>query len=412
MQEATETEARQRDRHPLRAAIFFGLVLIAFGMFYSLYLEPRIQHLPAGSWWRNFDVWVPVQPARYVATGAYAFLYGANRLWVAGPLLPVLLAPAVAIGDRLGLMSSIPYLLPRPTMWLLYGPYALAFGVLPLVAVRRLAVSLRAASERTVARQPLAALQMWILLLALVPAAAIYGHYEDVIALGLMLLALDGVFRGKETSSAVLIGLAVGFKQWGLLGVPLLVPSIPHGRRLRWLVIALGVDVVIYGPLVFDWHHTYTVHAHPFVFPDRGHLALWFLGRVEPLTTNGLRLFTLPLAVLAGWYLAKRPTRAATLGGFALVFFARVLSEPVAYPYYLAVPLTFLLLHEDLRTGRPWRTVVLGTAMMLLFAWEPNPYLWWALELALAIAIMGPAARDFVRPTDLATGAAPLPATN
>ena len=269
-----EPPAPARDRHPWRAAIVLTLGLIAGSLAWTMWLNPLLHHLHY--WVISVDSWAPLAAGRYVSSGAYVYLYQADPNWVAGPLLPVLLAPVAAIQDALKLtsrstggfavnvggtlrLSDVPY----PSIWVVYVSYAMALCVIPLVAVRRVAW---AAWARTSDADPGAgptAVQVVVAGLGLSMAAAYWMHDEDVLGLAMLLFAIAAVWRGRWTSAAVWCGISIAFKQWTLLPALLLVARVPRGDRRRFVLVALGIPAVLYGiPLAVDWRTTSTALFH------------------------------------------------------------------------------------------------------------------------------------------------------
>jgi hypothetical protein len=79
------------DRHPRRAAIWIGVGVILAGMTLQIWIIPTVNDL--GYWWISEDAWTPIGPSRAVAEGRPGDLYAADPRWIAGPLVPILLAP-------------------------------------------------------------------------------------------------------------------------------------------------------------------------------------------------------------------------------------------------------------------------------------------------------------------------------
>src|SRR5436309_1110022 len=93
-----------------RAAVALGVVAIAVTM-----LGGFVQ----GAWFRQDrgwqiagDVWVPLRAAEAIANGRLTHLYASTPLFVAMPLLPILLVPVAEVGRVLHLTQSIPTEIP------------------------------------------------------------------------------------------------------------------------------------------------------------------------------------------------------------------------------------------------------------------------------------------------------------
>jgi hypothetical protein len=70
------------------------------------------------------------------------------------------------------------------------------------------------------------------------------GHPEEVLAIALATAAVLAAVRGRGTSAAVLLGLAVGTKQWALLAAPCVLLALP-GQRLATAVKAGATALVL-----------------------------------------------------------------------------------------------------------------------------------------------------------------------
>ncbi len=78
-----------------------------------------------------------------------------------------------------------------------------------------------------------------------------YFHPEDVLALGLLLLALSLASESHWGWAGVALGLAFGSKQWVLLAVPPLIAMAPGRRaKARLLGAAFGAVAVVYAPFI------------------------------------------------------------------------------------------------------------------------------------------------------------------
>ena len=78
-----------------------------------------------------------------------------------------------------------------------------------------------------------------------------YFHPEDVLALGLLLLALSMASESRWGWAGVALGLAFGSKQWALLAVPPLIAMAPGRRgKGRLLGAAFCAVAVVYAPFI------------------------------------------------------------------------------------------------------------------------------------------------------------------
>lgn len=387
-----DVTGHRTDRHPWRAAVVVGLALAALGMLYATVVAPG--WLGLRQWQIAVDVWVPMQPAAYVANGAFPYLYEVNRFFVAMPLLPVVLAPVAAVGQHLNLTESVPVPLPRPTLWWVLGPYGMASGIAVLYGARRLAVALGV-------RRRLLVLQTGVAAVGLVTLDLLWGHYEDVLALAFLLVGAALAIRGRFVRAALLLGVAIGFKQWAVLALPCFIGFAPAGTRLRATLAAVAVPGFL-GAIVLaaDWPAASKALFDAQVFPAAGgHLALWVGAHARAVSGTPGRALAVAAAALLGWRLRNRADPGRFVGSLALALLTRLLFEPLVLAYYLCPGLVVLIVAELYRTGRMWRSTLLGLLALWLFPLHPAPALWWAAELLVCSAAAWPALREvFGRP--------------
>jgi hypothetical protein len=382
--------------------VVLGLLTIAGGMVYTLVVAPLVEH--SGGWWIVPDAWVPLRAASYVANGALVYIYESASIFVATPLLPIVLAPLIFVEQHFGLVEGYPLALPHPSMWLVFAPYSLALCAVLFAAVRSLA------SQVGIERGRLGA-QIAVLALVVCPAAIVWGHFEDVLALAFVMLSIRALLRARWLPAALLLGVAVAFKQWALLGVPLFVAAVPARDRLRvlvWSLVLPGLLVAL--PLAMDWAHASAALLHTRSFPQMGHRALWVSPSVRVMVANPFRAGAFVVAGAMAWWLRGRTEPRLLIAGFALVFLARLLFESVLFSYYLCPALGLLAIHERLSAGTYRRTLLGGTAFLLFFAVHPPEPVWWAIALILGAVVAWPAVREVARRRGAAGSVAPLEA--
>ncbi len=389
------------DPHPWRAAVALGVAAIAVTMLGGFVLGAAFRH--DHGWQIAGDVWVPFRAAEAIADGHLTHLYASTPLFVAMPLLPIVLVPVAELGRALHLTQSIPNAIPRPTIWLVYGPWGLASGFGFLAAFRALAAQLGI-------RRGLAWLQTVATVIVLGPVAVGYGHYEDVLALAFLMLSLRSAFRARLLPAALLLGVAIGFKQWAVLALPVLLAIAPPGERRRTGIAAATIPVALAAlVLPFDWRHASRALFEARSFPGAGQVALWIARTHAPLVSTPFRLGAVVTAIAVAVVIRDRPEPLVVIGALAVIFFARLLFEPVVFSYYAGPPLAFAALHERLRAGRTLRALLAGGALLLLFQWRPAPILWWPGAIALGVVLALPAARE-LRAGRVSSRPAPAPA--
>src|SRR5207245_2241928 len=177
------------DPHPWRLAVLLGLLTIGLGMLASQVLVPLVGGYHG--WVAPEDAWPSILAAQYVSNGAFGYVYCSSPFYVVTPLLALVLSPVALIADRLGLIYNYPFQIPHPTAWLVYGPYGMALCFPLYVATRRLAVQIGLAAQ--------AAIVQWAsLILAAIPMAVLYGHFEDALSLAAVVFGVVLFLQGRH----------------------------------------------------------------------------------------------------------------------------------------------------------------------------------------------------------------------
>lgn len=375
-----------------------GLATIAVGIAYTMLFMPAITH--TRGWWVVAGVWPPLMAARYAANGALGYLYSADPIFAAGPLAPIVLIPVIIVGDTLRLTDNYGFNVAHPTMWLVYGPYGLAMGIVLLYGARAVAhrvwVAEGSASRQVPPRHVWTQVAMAVLVL--VPAAVVYGHFEEVLALAFVLLGIRSMLSSRYRRAALWLGLAIATKQWALLGLPILIAAAPARLRAKTLVRSLVLPAALMTFMLFvDWKDTWPALVGPRVISQFGHGALWVARSSRMIVGAPERLGEVAVAVALGWWLrgVRRPR--LLLAGFGVAFLSRLFFEPVVLAYYLAPSLALLFLHERGSGTSGLRTATGGVAILLFFLVHPNPWLWWTVTAAVALWLATPALRDVIR---------------
>jgi hypothetical protein len=375
-----------------RVALLLTLLSVAIGMGWSMLFIPLLKDLH--QWWISPDVWVPLQGAHYVANGALGYVYESSPFLVTLPGLPILLAPLAAAGEWLHLEESRPIVLAYPSMWLVYGPFGLGMSAIVFVGARSAYFALADASHPDRVR----VLQFALVFLVVVPTAVIYGHYEDVIATGLVVLSVAAIARGRDLKAGFLLAAAILFKQWALLGVLPLLAYCKPGHRLRFAVAALTPPAVMSAFLLLvDWEHaSKALFAAP-SYLSLGHPAPWVSGLAGTMVSTPFRILALLPAAFAARRVNPGSRPEILAAALAVAFIGRQLFEPLAFAYYLAPGLAFIALHELLSRGRCMRTILLGATLLLWFPLHPEPALWWGVATVVFLLLMWPVVKTISR---------------
>jgi len=393
--DATEQPAADaadaRDRHPWRAAVGLGLLAILFGMSASTWMAVAVGR---GGWWVPGDAWASLRAAHYIPMGTYPLIYETGTIrdvYVAGPLLPLLLTPVAVFSNLFHMRESYPYPQRYPALWLVFGPYALACVIPLLYSARSLATQLGVRAGRV-------AIQVAFGALVFVPIAVVYGHFEDVLAVALLCLGFRDLFAGRELRGALWVTGAILFKQWAVLAVPVYVAACPPQLRRRAAVNCLAPAAIFMGLfLAADYKYASRALLHPPTYPQIGHAAMWISTASQYQRDVPTRVGAIVLACAVAWMIHRRPDPAIVITALGCALFGRVLFESVLHAYYLAPGIGFLVLAERLR-GRPIVTKVIpGALVLLVFPWHPPRVLWWTVFYVLAAVLIAEPLRELRR---------------
>lgn len=324
--------AADDDTRRWSSSILVGVGFAAVALFYSFLLAGWIYH--TRFWMTPGDTWMTVDGGRYIWAGAFGYVYQGTSSY-ALPLSFIVMAPISGLMDHLHLVEGSPYPVAKPSAWLLVGPYTLLYGIFLLHAVRRLAWQLGLRSRLWVVQSISAAV-------VLAPAY-FWGHFEDMLALTFVIHAVRLVLKQDPIRAALMVSIAVSFKQWALMLIPMMVFAAPVGKRLRTLVAGCalpGMFVLFF--LGVDWPDASRAFFSPvnLVGHFQGHASFYatWLGKKTSQLSRTLGLVgTVPL----GWWLRRARRPEAVLAAMAVLVLVRPFSEAINYSYYWS---PFLLL--------------------------------------------------------------------
>jgi hypothetical protein len=240
-------------------------------------------------------------------------------------------------------------------------------------------------------RQRLAgAIAAVIVLVGPATAAAVQvGHPEEVLAATLATGSVLAAMRGRTGWAWLLLGLAVGAKQWALLAAPCVLVALP-GRRVATavkagaLALALSATLPLADPAAFARADS-AVGGYGFTNP----FSLWWpvgpplaiaahagfipTAHLLPfgITRSLAALFGLVLALGGLWlYWVRRGGRTRQIDPLALLAFCglvRCLTDPDPLSYYFVALLIPLAVWEAVELGRPpvLTALAMGAAALL-----------------------------------------------
>jgi hypothetical protein len=220
----------------------------------------------------------------------------------------------VAIGDRLGGMGALDYLI------------GLGLTALAVFTAGRL---LRGRRNRSAWQL---AFGLAVVVLGLTVEAYSYGHPAQVVIPLLWVLAATDARDGRTTRAGILLGLGAGFEVWAVLGTPVLLLA-PAGRLvLRGFAVQAMITTALFAPFLL---------AGDFRMFDYGwRVEGWTLVRfLVPAGSEfpwGLRLLqgACALGVGAGLAFALRRTERAFWAVPLGIVAVRILLDPTVYSWY------------------------------------------------------------------------------
>ena len=323
----------------------------------------------SGQWFnaKFGDLWASwASSADMTFGGGYGHVYLLDGGLETAPTIQVLLAPVARIAFNL----SFPYpgVVLYPTAFLVVGPLFLGCMALPICAADRL-LSYMGVTDPG---RRLAVLGTMAITL---PPIALYGHAEDLVALGAMLYGLVASLDGRHRAAGWWLGAALAFQFLAFLAVPIALVLL---RRRQWLgaivrmvVLPLSVMVV---PLAVEPKSTLLQIFHQKVYDDFGFISpTWHL---DPGAGSIIRavvaLTAIPVALIVARTLPGDRQGAANLVVWALaaLFALRVL-EPELVPYFLAPALALGPISAS--RGPWWRLATTCAGAVWLTWWLHAP---------------------------------------
>jgi hypothetical protein len=361
--------------------------VVATGMAYSFWWAPIVRH-HGGYWVVPGDIWLTVRTAHFVGWGSVSYVYSANAAVVTLPGFSVLLAPVVMLSSALGLTESAPMIgIAKPEAWLLVGPFILLTSGVALAGLDRLAAKLGAVGRARRVLLIAEAAALW-------PAVALWGHPEDVLAVGLVAFTLVAVADRAWGGAGWLLGIAISMQLFVILLVPLLLAAagFRHSRVLL-LRASLFPGFFLVAVLVPDFHDAWSALTRQPNYPMIDHATPWVL--LSPslgphvVAAGPARLLGFVAAVFCGIVgRGHRRDLAWLLWLAALAMVARCLFEAVMVPYYV-MPAVALAVVVSIR-ARPLRralAVLAGASVTVMTFTHANMWAWW-FEIATLLLVM------------------------
>jgi len=405
------------------AAVAF---LVASGMAFGIWVGPAM--FGTHAWMIPGDIWVTQRAAHIIAWGGEGILYQHSYGYITFPGAAVVLAPVAMLSSALHLSESFPFSLPHPTAWFILGPSEIALGSFVLFPLAAIARRLDVPRARRLVLLALEVAVIW-------PATVLWGHPEDLVALGFGLYALMRARAGQWKKSAVLMGLAILFQPLAVLLIPLAGAYIPWRKWLSAASVAIAPSILLLAtPLI----HTFRTTLHNLVdqptSPTVMHPTPWlalapvirpgYTGLLGRWRKTGLgitfvnhsthfsasvaggpsRLFAIFGAVAIGLFVARRrPSEPVLYWCAALSLSLRCVFESVTVEYY-AIPTLAIALVIGANASRVRFALVAisASACTVLSYFHLAP---WAYYLPVTATLLGAVLLGLPRGAELMSAA-------
>lgn len=365
-----------KDRRRLEWSIGLAALGAVLGLVYCIWIYGWI-HGHRGWWGSPTDSYVLTDAGSLLLHGHLKAVYSAGGGLYALPL-------SFPFTGLAGLLVSWTHLPGAPHQeWILVViPSFSALAVPALFQARALAWQLGL-------RRHLWAVQL-VTAVLVIPPLVEWGHVEDVLALAFTLSAVRHLVNHNPVRACLHLSIALSFKQWALLLVPLAVLAAPHGNRMRAFVAAGTLPAVLAAFfLAIDFQpvmHALTDPSSELIgFP--GHVSI--LGAwLGPRSSQITRMATIGIAAGIGY--RRRWTVGdplALVTSATLILLARPLLETTNYSYYWTPSLVLLMVVAAAGRGRvsarDWVWPVLALVWTLPQTRELTALTWWTGEALL-----------------------------
>lgn len=354
---------------------------VATGMAYTELWEPVVHHLDYPLIPADFSQ--TTKDALFIARGRLFEVYRDHAQLVTLPGYALLLAPVAAVGRLLNLHQ----------LWLLTGPFALATSGTALRGTDRLAQVLGMDSARPMLLVAVAA-AVW-------PTLVLWGHPEDVLAVGLCCLCLAAVIEDRWRAAGWLLGAALAVQLLAVLVVPVVLAAAGRNRIRQVAPRLIAPPAVLAAVVVLpDFTAARSALANQPNYPLVNHPTPWILlsPSLGPATVAAgpARLLGLLVAACCGVAAYRSAHRQA--GGLppdrlvwlaAVAFSTRCLFEAVMDPYYVMPAVVLTLVLASRPHGCP--TVVGGLVCLALTIDTDESFgMWpyWAIMAVLLVVAM------------------------
>ena len=182
-------------------------------------------------------------------------------------------------------------------------------------------------------------------------------HPEDGLAIATFVFAALAVRHQRSTVAGLLIGLALSWKPWAVVALPMVLGL--RGGRTRASALAIAIPAMCWLPFLLADSQTLRSVSHGFELQHNAALRAFGFGSDHvPLWWRSVELAgTLIAALLAA-------VRRSWLVAIAAGCTARLLLDPAGFDYYVAGVVLVTALTERLAGLPPWRTALLASGFV------------------------------------------------
>lgn len=336
------------------------------------------------------DIWLEVRDAHYVGWGGLSFVYSAHTALVTLPGFSVVMWPVVTLCSALGLSESSPFLqLTKPEAWLLIGPFTFATVGVALFSLNALARRLAVPKRFRYFLMLAESVGLW-------STVVIWGHPEDVVALGFATYALVFLLDRRWTGAGWLLGIAVAMQLYVIALVPIVIALVGWRKAAALLTRSAVVPgFFLVAVLVPNFHQSISALLNQPNYPTANFPTPWVLlaPRISKyaVAAGPGRFIGFAVAValaLPAYRWRGNPVAIVWLA--AAVLGARCLFESVMDPYYV-MPAVALALVAGAAQGRVRGvlTIVAGLALTVMVFSHPDKWAYWFEMAGLMGAMLG-----------------------
>jgi hypothetical protein len=389
---AVKPDIRSFGRSSIREAMAPALVtllVVTTGMAYSLWW-PSVGRHQGWYWLIPGDIWLEVRDAHYVGWGGLSFVYSAHTALVTLPGFSVVMWPVVTLCSALGFSESSPFLqLTKPEAWLLIGPFTFAMVGVALFSLNALARRLAVPNHFRYFLILVESVGLW-------STVVIWGHPEDVVALGFATYALVFLLDRRWTGAGWLFGIAIAMQLYVIALVPIVIALVGWrkvGALLARSAVVPGFFLV--AVLVPNFHRSISALLNQPNYPTANFPTPWVLlaPKISKYAvaagTGRIIGFAVAVALAVPAY-RWRGNPAAIVWLAAAALGARCLFESVMDPYYV-MPAVALALVAGATRGpiRGTLTFAAGIGLTVMVFSHPGMWAYWFEMAGLTGAMLG-----------------------